>query len=223
MDENVDEQAGPGTSCSTYTSARSRAMGGPARIAGSTLVVLCRFGLDPFPGNGGWGGVLILRGLRAFIRDRVIFFANPLPPARLAAQAADFVKGGDPSWVDVVCCGIATDVVPEGLPSLRAVHYCEGPVLSVDPAAYDTVLLAYSDPLGLGWGRLEKQLLRSCRRAPLLLNGRGRVAHLTAETRRMLRLRRLLARTRAAELAMAAVVIPVAAFLALKDKLSDRV
>jgi hypothetical protein len=60
---------------------------------------------------------------------------------------------------------------------------------------FDTVLLAYPDPIGLGWSGVERVMARVRAQNILVLNGRHRCFLLESSSRRMLLWRRFLART----------------------------
>ena len=71
-----------------------------------------------------------------------------------------------------------------------------------EAADCETVVLLYPDAIGLGFGAIERQVLRNRRgrHRARVLNGRKRDFLLTPPVRRGLRLRRMLERTMAGEL-----------------------
>ena len=71
-----------------------------------------------------------------------------------------------------------------------------------EAADCETVVLLYPDAIGLGFGAIERQVLRNRARnnRARVLNGRKRDFLLTPSARRGLRLRRMLERTMAGEL-----------------------
>lgn len=85
-----------------------------------------------------------------------------------------------------------------------------------EAADCETVVLLYPDAIGLGFGAIERQVLRNRRRShpARVLNGRKRDFLLTRSVRRGLRLRRMLERTMAGE-ALFALVFLVATPLML--------
>ncbi len=78
-----------------------------------------------------------------------------------------------------------------------------------EAADCDTVVLLYPDAIGLGFGAIERQVLRNRTRngRTRVLNGRKRDFLLTPTVRRGLRLRRILERTMAGELLFALVFL----------------
>lgn len=78
-----------------------------------------------------------------------------------------------------------------------------------EAADCETVVLLYPDAIGLGFGAIERQVLRNRRgrHRARVLNGRKRDFLLTPPVRRGLRLRRMLERTMAGELLFALVFL----------------
>jgi hypothetical protein len=90
--------------------------------------------------------------------------------------------------------------------------------LAAEAAGYQNVVLVFPDALGLGCEAAERRLLRD-RDSVLVINGRRRVFEVTTAFGRRLDVSRWLARTRIFERALAMGVRPVAATLALWDRL----
>jgi hypothetical protein len=99
---------------------------------------------------------------------------------------------------------------PEYMHALFADRYPDGRLDASIPAAASEIVLLYPDAIGLGYGAIERRLPAG---VPVrILTGRRREFELDARTRRALRLRRVLERTMAGEvaaLALAAVATPV--------------
>ncbi|MGH6678955.1 MAG: hypothetical protein ACREDL_08505 [Bradyrhizobium sp.] len=90
-----------------------------------------------------------------------------------------------------------------------------------DVRSVDTVVLAYPDPLGLTFGRLERRLVAAGAANVVILTGRRRLFPLSPRAIHSFRWRRLLASTRIVELLAAIAILPVAAALAGYDRLTN--
>jgi hypothetical protein len=152
----------------------------------------------------------------AWYRD---YFANPRDTAYLLGVLGQALMTGSPATVDLALCGapgLPAEQVPDWVGSVSALE-ADSPMPGL--AVYDTVVIAYPDPLGFGWGGLERRLRDAGASNIIVINGRRQVFTLTPETRSSLVRRRLFANCRLVELFFALAVVPVAACLALKDRL----
>jgi len=204
---------------------------GPPHIFGRTLVVLCSYrggtsGREPWRASSYLPrglprllNLLTLLPLRAHIAAMRDHYANPRSPATQVELAKAALAAGRPETVRLI--------VDEPLAS-----QIESPPFDVEAqetmilaratpsiSGVDTVVLVYPDALGLTFGRLERQLKSWGADNVVVVTGRRRFFSLTEAARRTLRWRRMLASTRFVELAGAVAIIPVAAVLAIYDRL----
>jgi len=200
-----------------------RVLGSPARVGRRALLVLCGFGPKPPRRGRWWRNIPKLVPWREWIYERMRAAAFPISPHKQLGYAKAFLTAHGAREVDLVWFDHETPLEVTDFPGLRA-------ILSEDEfhkltgfAGYDTVILSYPDPLGLGRSRLEKRVAADAF-APhtLVLNGRGRLIPLTPKNRALLRRRRFLAQSRICEMAFGLAVVPVAMILALIDKLRGR-
>jgi len=85
------------------------------------------------------------------------------------------------------------------------------------------IVLVYPDSIGLGFGRIERQVRRAAPAAKLeLLNGRGRRMALDGRTRLALRARRLLEWTMTVELVAGGILVLSTPVLLLVDLMRGR-
>lgn len=91
----------------------------------------------------------------------------------------------------------------------------EGLSASEDP--YDTIVLLYPDPLGMGWANVEKKLISLKSKLYLVINGRRRIFVWDKESRRALFWRRLLVKSWLLEIVLVPITIIVALILACFD------
>ncbi len=97
------------------------------------------------------------------------------------------------------------------------------PDLSLSEAnKYDTAVLLYHDPIGLGWEDLERKLLKLNAVQYIVINGRRREFIWDQESRRMLAFRRFLARAGWLEVLLVPWLWVVAIFFYLSDVLTGR-
>ncbi len=204
---------------------------GTARIGGRVLVVVCAYHgganggrawrcpiIPALPKVATLGNILTLYPLRAHVAQMRDHFANPRDLPLQLEIARDALAQGDPKSVQVLLDTRHAATAPAPFP------FGSNPPALVDlrePIAaqnVDTVLIVYPDALGLGFGSLESPLRRQCGNI-VVVNGRRRMFPLTAQSRRALLWRRALAATRLPELLAAALILPLAAALALYDRL----
>ncbi len=206
---------------------------GPAPIVGRTLVILCAYrgGVGqrkPWgcPGKGNRLGRLFAAGidlvtlhrLRNFVAQMRDHYANPRSFAVQVGIAQAALATGQPKSVR---CLVDAPLVAGTLEPLPFDANPEMVVLAegLPPLAeVDTVLLVYPDPLGLGFEALERRIIAAGVRHAAVANGRRRLFPLTEHSRRALRWRRFLAETRLVEMAAGIVVVPLAALLAIFDR-----
>jgi hypothetical protein len=208
---------------------------GPPRISGRTLLILCSYRggvskCEPWRASAklprGVARILnltTLLPLRAHIATLRDHYANPRSSAAQIELAKAALATGRPDAVRLIvdeplASQIASppsiDVETQDTTILaRTVPPLEG---------VNTVVLVYPDALGLTFGRLERQLKSSGADNIVVVTGRRRLFPLTEAARRALRWRRMLASTRLVELAAVVAVIPIAAVLAVYDRLRGR-
>lgn len=192
------------------------------RASGATLVLLCGFGLSRTPSPSGTLRRIYWQLFTDYFRHNAIRSASPLSLERQCGYVEAFVAQQGCTALDATLCGLPADALPVGFPGARATYRFDGKALPVDPKTYDTVIISYADPLGLGWSSLEKRLAKVAARPPLVLNGRGRILPLTRATRALLRRRRLLARSRIGEMTFGLLAVAAATILACKDTFTRR-
>ncbi len=97
----------------------------------------------------------------------------------------------------------------ESFPDGQFVDVAKSQTWRGEAAGCESVVLLYPDAIGLGFGALERQVLRHHRKAGRvrILNGRKRDFLLTPRVRRSLRFRRILERSMAGEALFALVFI----------------
>lgn len=218
------------------------ALGPPVR----SLFVVCRWPDAPEPGAAGQGGratravraALDLVGrsaLRGHREVHVRHFANPRPPDYLLALAARAARtfpcqGAPDLWIEddpapqhagarteEATTGVDTSVF--GRVDRRALRGSDAlEALRREALAYGRVVLFVPDALGLGQEALEEALLADPAARVFVVNGRRRVEAISPAVRRRLRWRRFLARTRVVEALLAAVIVPFAFVLAVRDR-----
>ena len=210
---------------------------GPAPVYGRTMVILCAY-------RGGVGQrepwrcpsiddrlgrfLAAFVDLATFYRFRVFIarsrdhYANPrsferqveIARAALAALRPSSVR----ALVDVRWCSGPLETLPFD-PNPQCVALAEtAPML----AEVDSVLLVYPDPIGLGFGALERKILSTGIKYVAVANGRSRLFPLTRRSRAVLQRRRFLAETRLPEIMAGIILLPIAAILAIIDGLSLR-
>lgn len=209
---------------------------GPPRVAGRTLVILCSYrgganGREPWRASPRLPrgvprllDLMTLRPLRTHIAAMRDHYANPRPPATQIELARAALAAGRPDSVRLVVDEPLAQRIADAPPfdvEAREVVSLGRETPSVREA--NTVLLVYPDALGLTFGGLERRLRSSGADNVVVVTGRRRFFPLTATARRALAWRRVLASTRIVELAGAVAVIPVAAILAVHDRLRGRI
>lgn len=166
---------------------------------------------------------LSLLELRRFIATYRDHFANPRDGAYqlnlVRALAADYGFDDIDLIVDTPLAQRLDDAQLSIVPGTRVATIADGSELSF--GSYRTIVLVYPDPLGLGWDRLERRALASGARV-IVVTGRRRLFTLDRSVRSILRWRRFLATTRIVELALAALIVPVAAICAVQDRIQGR-
>ena len=161
------------------------------------------------------------RGHRIVHRDH---YANPRPlPYVLAmmAAAADLISDQPPDVI--VDQKWEADVAPQ-LPGCRSVERADVILATAwqsgtlaQLAAYDHVVLVYSDALGLGCGDAERTA-NGNHQSVLAINGRRRAFRLDRSMHRRLQVHRWLAHTRIVERGLAKVMVIMGAMLARRDR-----
>jgi hypothetical protein len=201
----------------------------PARF-GNALILVCSYRGAAHAQTGthlsGWLGRFVdfmtFRRLREYVAMWRDFAANPRDAAYMRSLAESVVERCDTVLKVVVDSKLDDAALPHS-------EVCPTPIARLDlgrsgleqlPAS-DSIILVYPDPLGLSWNKLEAALRKQGRNV-FVLNGRRRFFALDAEARRALALRRFLAQTRIMELVAGVFVIPIAALLAVRDKLAGR-
>jgi hypothetical protein len=163
-----------------------------------------------------------VRGHRIVHRDH---YANPRPLPYLMAATASAAEA---------LCDQAPDIVVDQQwdtdPSAEFASWCRN-VARAEVAAetvwqqgmlanlprYDHVVLVYADALGLGCDGAERAAL-SRHASVLIINGRRRAFRLDRSLHDQLQFRRRLAHSRIVERVLAAVIPPIAARLARRDR-----
>jgi len=150
--------------------------------------------------------VLTTENFKSFVRQYRDFYANPRSSAYMAEALGELIRKAIPDARVVLLCP-AQDDCPSSWAARRLPLETAGTgygdlVKSLDPGvAFDAVILAHHDPLGLGLYPLERALLAQFRDV-FVVNGRRRVYRLDQPALNAHKLRRFLAQTRFAELLM---------------------
>lgn len=184
---------------------------GPVCLDGPILILVC-----PYGGEGATNNNFVF-GRR--LRERHIFSANSRTIENLLILVAQIAASAPPGRIDLAIHNSVSIDKPIWATSL--LHFELGH-LPQNLSSYTTVILAYPDPLGLGWQGLEERVLANDGVNVIILNGRRRIFTLTPRLQRMLHLRRVLAHTRVVEFFLALLTIPIAALLALADIFKTR-
>ncbi|WP_337996692.1 hypothetical protein [Oleispirillum naphthae] len=201
-------------------------------IPGRTLFLVCAYAARPafsiagrFPATGRLGRLadrLTGHSLRSFIAAARDVAANPrsldYQLAQVEEALADAADGAATIFVDVALAAAP----PTSMPAARVESREPEALSAADLHGFAEIVLVYPDALGLGRGSLEAGLRRRTACPIRILNGRRRTMPLSPENRRALRWRRILAATRATELGLSLLVIPLAAAWALRDALRGR-
>lgn len=191
--------------------------------AGRVLLVACTYRGGDRDRSGGSGVWAQWNGHRILHRN---FYANPRSPAYLAALIGELADRLAPARCELVLDARWRDrfhftdlplAQPVGAVDLAEPRWAR----MGDGSPPDAIILCYRDALGLGCSAIERGALRQSP-AVFVLNGRRRLFRLDGAMRRRLAARRWLANSRAVELVLAAVVIPLAAMLALLDRVRNR-
>lgn len=209
---------------------------GPARIFGRTLLILCSYeggvtSSAPQRSSSRFVrlitrviGMVTLRSLCAYVPSMREHYANPRPLPMIVQLAQAVLAAGEVTSFRVI---VDARLAPSGIGDLWP--NVEASITPLDRFPLDllrdpdTVVLVYPDPLGLGFGRFESQLIAMGASNIVILNGRRRLFPLTAAARRVLWWRRVLASTRLLEAVAAIGLVPFAAILATYDRFRGRI
>lgn len=204
---------------------------GPPMLTGKAMLVLCSY-------RGGAGrkqpwmsgdgvirriiGSLTLLPLRQFIAMYRDHFANPRNFSYQLALAQAVLENARFTGAEI----LVDAALNVGRDDIELIGVEKVAIETIVPAFFtqgnfDTIVLIYPDALGLSWSRIEARAMVAARTV-VLVNGRRRLFTLDQSVRKSLLWRRFLANTRFVEILMGIGVIPVAAILALIDRLRRR-
>lgn len=190
---------------------------GTPRIHGKVLVVLFGYGLPTcnVAKPVGFAAKCLDQVFSLYVRYRDFYLA-PRPQGVMLGYLERALAQGRPSSVDITGCG-APQPDKYSLDDAFARRDIDWRTELPDFQGYDTLLLVYPDPLGMGWSKLESRLMGAGCQNLVVLNGRSRLFNLTRDVHRLLRGRRTLALTRWPDLLCGLLIPPLAAILAVKD------
>ncbi len=154
-------------------------------------------------------------------RDLIVHYrANPRSTAYMLERAKEFAVAFAPSAsIDLfVYSTVANEIVPKHHPWITNVLE-DIQLNDVSGSQYDTIVFLYADAIGLGWDDFEKKMMRFSPAQFIVINGRRRIFFWDAESRRMLRLRRFMARAGWLEWFLAPWLIITSTLYALADSL----
>jgi hypothetical protein len=208
--------------------------GPPVLINEPALIILCpyrrrsafSFALR-FPSLGRIAGIMDrLTGfyLRRFIAENCNHAANPKSPRYQVGLVKDLIATFNVKEASIAICDDTNDQSAfDELRAMGEVTFCEAS--SVPRATLESsqsVILVYQDALGLGWSRQEARVRKVTQADPIFVNGRRRMMVLNSRSVWRLKWRRVLARTRGAELLFAIILVPVSFVWAAADGLKGK-
>ncbi len=149
---------------------------------------------------------------------------NPRSVEYMLDVASEFrVKYAANASVELLAEPTLLEMIPERHRSWIKKIWTELRVESLNRNAYDTIIYLYSDAIGLGWGEIERKLLRLKAAQYLVINGRRRIFVWNRDSRRALALRRFIAKTWVLEMLLVPALLCVSGILALYDSLAGEV
>jgi hypothetical protein len=158
------------------------------------------------------------------VRDYVVHYrANPRPMEYMLDLASDFVsryaRGAN---IALLTHENLLAEIPEKHRSWPSRIFSDFDVSNLSRKNYDTVVLLYHDPIGLGWEDLEKTLKKIHVSQYVVINGRRREFIWDQSARRAIAFRRFLAKAWWLELLLVPLVWVIATFFYLSDALTGK-
>ena len=168
----------------------------------------------PTGGKGSW---------REYRKWLLHYRANPRNVGYMMDRADEFLRQRAPGAnIDVLAGPDLRDQVRDQDRPWVGRIWTEADADSLKEARYDTIVLAYPDAIGLGWGPTERLLLSLKAAHYVVINGRRRVFFWDRATRRELRLRRFMAKAWVFEMMLVPFVLAATVGFAVCDALTGR-